>query len=174
MRLLTSLGLAMVLTGIGLAAPAVKVAACTCAPLTPEEVFAGADVVFVGRALHVEAGDGGELIGIDPLLYRFAVEERRKGLGLLDRDLAVATSRGEAACGATFEIGARYLVNAHWFDGRLSTSLCSQNQLLAEPSAPGGPPLSSAVDGGVPQTAILVGLGALALMALGAFAFLRR
>ncbi|MGH2710175.1 MAG: hypothetical protein ACRDH9_03095 [Actinomycetota bacterium] len=90
--------------------------ACSCAPLSKEELADSARVVFTGRVLE-----------IDKNLYehfvRFRVTKIYKGS--VDRRAEVVTASNSAACGCFFKEGQRYTVFASNKREPLRTNLCS-------------------------------------------------
>jgi hypothetical protein len=172
MRPLVGLLAALLLTGAALVAPVARVAACSCREMTPQQAFDNADVVFVGTAVAAVAPIGDD--PFDPLLVRFVVEEVRKDAGSLDRELVVETQRDSAICGASFEVGTRYVVYANLKDGGLSSSLCSGNEVLGAGLSPDSAGGVTDVSQGLPLPALLAGLGLLVVVAGGGYLFLRR
>ena len=75
--------------------------ACSCAPLSKEELAKSARTVFTGTAVSVEKG-------ISENSVRFRVGKVYKGK--VDRRVDVVTASNSAACGCFFKEGQRYTV----------------------------------------------------------------
>jgi len=93
--------------------------ACDCVTGTPAESFRDADVVFHG-----------ELIRITPTssrtVYTFRVKEVFKGSPASELTL----EQGFSNCDATFAPNILYRVYARRFEGKLSSGVCSGNELI--------------------------------------------
>lgn len=104
--------------------------ACTCGTAPITELFARADVAFVGTPTARHDPNAGAAIrsSADPIHYAFTVELAWKGV---DTDtLTVLTSADGASCGRSFTLGQRYLVLCHFRNVRPWTGLCSGDDLL--------------------------------------------
>lgn len=105
--------------------------ACTCVQSTPDEDFARADVVFVGRAIDHRDPNAGEEIrsSADPIYWTFAVQKVAKGRA--DRRTEVWTEMTGASCGYGFEKGEHYQVFAGERKRGLHSGLCHGNRHLS-------------------------------------------
>lgn len=100
--------------------------ACSCLVATEAEQAARASALFAGTAVaSSDPNAGGPLIGSgDPIEWTFAVDTVVKGEVVADQ--RVTTARDGASCGASFEVGRRYLVFASDGEsGGLVTGVCS-------------------------------------------------
>lgn len=94
--------------------------ACSCAPVTEREAFAGSEAVFSGRLLERD----------EPIWPRedrtvdlvFEVSSVNKGDVV--RHQRIRTASQGPACGLDLEKGRQYVVFADMKDGHLSASLC--------------------------------------------------
>jgi hypothetical protein len=109
-----------------LALGASPAAACSCAPLTKQAHAEHAALVFTGIVTDVTV-HGAPLVmsSIDPVEVVFAVEKVYKGQ--VTKTTTVWTVREGASCGYRFEMGRRYTVFSHGWEGRFGASLCSGN-----------------------------------------------
>lgn len=116
---------------VALAGPAPALA-CSCARADEAELRRAADVVFVGRVVHVaHAGPGTN----DPLRARLRVQRVVKGR-VAARRVSVETPRDEAGCGVAFRHGATFRVYAERArSGGLSTGLCDGTRRVGRASA---------------------------------------
>ena len=110
-------------------------AACSCLAQADDQLLAQADAAFVGTALsrrESATSTSAPTILTGPIVYTFSVEKVVKGtVGSARQE--VRTGPNSAACGASFDIGQRYLVFAQRTpEGDLQTSLCSGNRLATE------------------------------------------
>jgi hypothetical protein len=175
MRRVTLLaGAATLATLLAIAAPVGRAHACSCAQLGAGQALEGADVAFVGVVAAARDPGAGEpqLSSIDPVVYTFAVEEVLKPSGDLPAAMEVSSARSGASCGQAFAVGERWRVFAYRDGARLSTGICSGNELMAQgvpvPSLPGGSPTP-------PPLGLVIALGAAALVAaISIWAFTRR
>lgn len=106
--------LVLVLLSFGLAAPAF---ACSCAPVTRDEVVNDSDVVFTGTVEKVERSG----------LWNVAtlkVHDVEKGT--VDEEAKVTTGSDSAACGIEFTVGKKLEIAAIQRKDRLHASLCGQ------------------------------------------------
>jgi hypothetical protein len=153
------------------AAPTTHVLACSCAQMTREQALSNADVAFVGVVAAIDDPAEGPLVNSGELLrYTFAVESELKAE--LASTIGLFSARSGASCGQEFGLAQRWRVFAYVDEtGRLQSSLCSGNELLAE----GVPIPPQAPTSLMPPMTVLVAVGVvLALGAISAWAFLRR
>ncbi|MFC7640038.1 hypothetical protein ACFQX6_02555 [Streptosporangium lutulentum] len=114
--------------------------ACSCAPLSAEQVKESA-AVFTGTMTAARKLDGDPLGPTPPVVYTFRADQVYKGKA--SAEFEVATNADEAACGYRFTAGSRYLVFASAGESglfavdpgvALHTSLCAGNRMVR----PGG------------------------------------
>jgi hypothetical protein len=93
---------------------------------SPCALFSGADAIFVGTPVAVEAN--GSLNGMKQVRFHFEVQQAIKGVaaGTVDVD----TLADSASCGFPFERGVKYLVYASRRADALGVSLCSRTGRL--------------------------------------------
>lgn len=108
--------------------------ACSCmAPGTPCESYGTANAVFVGTAVSVRDVERPKPENVetwhDQRVYKFSVEQSY--LGVSSTEVEISTGFGGGDCGYQFKIGERYLVYAHSYQNRLSTSICSRTKSFA-------------------------------------------
>lgn len=108
--------------------------ACSCmAPGTPCESYGTANAVFVGTAVSVRELERPKPEDLDKWHYRrvfkFSVEQSY--LGVDGTEIEIFTGVGGGDCGYQFKIGTRYLVYAHSYQNRLSTSICTRTKSFA-------------------------------------------
>lgn len=170
------LSLAMVL-GLTLVATPLRVAACSCASGTPEQMAASSDAVFTGSVRAVEqipAVPGDDFAGMHDLIYTFGVDGVVKGD--LPDEVVVVGGSGGASCGMSFAADTRYLVFASLDKGNLTTNLCSGNVPLQGDDAgplPARAPESTATEAELPVAPIILGGIVLVLVAVSLAAFRR-
>jgi hypothetical protein len=170
-RLLQALAISIV-AGAALALlPAQRASACRCVERSEAEALAGADVVFEGVVADGEAEVFLQNIGVGDTRFTFAVQNVIKGEPLAPR-IHVSTAGNGAACGAGFAVAQRWRVHASGDTARLTSSLCSGNQLLAERAPIPQPP--TAAPTGVIPAAVLVALGVVGLLVLASLLAFRR
>lgn len=167
-RLIATLSLATAALGLG---PVASVLACSCMALGEGEALANAQIAFTGVVVRVEDPNIDPTFGsADPIFYTFAVEVPLKGEP--GSEPQVRSARDGVSCGMTFALGQRWTVYAGVDPaGKLETSICSGNQLLAE-GVP-LPELGGEEAGLPPQLLLVVGVGLL-VAAASAYAFTRR
>ena len=117
--------------------------ACSCAGrMTPEDEFADAKIVFVGRVESVRDRLGTfKRYPVDDKHYctdagmeaTFGVMKAWKGV--VSRRVVILTGRGSGDCGFQFETGVDYVVYA-WPGGKsgCQTSICSRTRKLEHAS----------------------------------------
>lgn len=110
------------------------VQACSCmSPGTPCESYGTANAVFVGTAVSVrelERPKPGETeTWYYERAFKFTVEQSY--LGIDGTEVEILTGSGGGDCGFQFQIGGRYLVYAHSYQNRLSTSICTRTKSFA-------------------------------------------
>lgn len=143
-------GLAGVLAIVLMAIPTSTALACQCrqpAPSTAER-YESATTVFIGTV--VEATE------VDETRIRFTFTAERSLKGAIKPQMNVVTNRGEAACGAGFAIGERWLVfGSSYCDGnRLFNGAPAQDEArLARLGLPAGTAVTSS-GSGLPSTAV--------------------
>jgi len=93
--------------------------ACDCVTLTPEESFRRADTVFEGQVVRSAQ------VGQDTA-YTFAVNKSLKGSDMSE----VIIFEGVTNCNSQFSPDVLYRVYAHRFQERLTSGVCSGNQVL--------------------------------------------
>jgi hypothetical protein len=92
--------------------------ACSCAYQTPEEAFADAGAVFIGRMVDQRYAE-----------YEFEVLAAYKGV---QPDTEVRVTAYQGGCGTSFEFREVYLIWAWRFeDGKLHDGMCSRSSPLA-------------------------------------------
>lgn len=106
--------LVLALLSIGFAGPAL---ACSCAPVSRDEVVKQSDVVFTGTVENVEREGFWNVATLK-------VHDVEKGT--VDEEATVQTAKDSAACGVTFEVGKKVEIAAIQRKERLHASLCSQ------------------------------------------------
>lgn len=100
------LGALAIVIGIS-AVPVVRVAACSCAAMAPDEAAAAADVVFAGTAVGEELLPGTGLApmpigGMGSTVYTFKVDGVAKGE--VGTEAAVRAGGDSAGCGMSFMV----------------------------------------------------------------------
>jgi hypothetical protein len=110
------------------------VQACSCmTPGTPCESYGTASAVFVGTAVSVRELEKPKPEDRDTWQYgrvfKFSVEQSY--LGVDGAEVEILTGGGGGDCGYQFKIGSRYLVYAHGYQNRLSTSICTRTKGFA-------------------------------------------
>ncbi|HKR13263.1 MAG TPA: carboxypeptidase regulatory-like domain-containing protein [Pyrinomonadaceae bacterium] len=113
------------------------VQACSCAGSgTPCEAYGTANAVFVGTAVSVREAERPKPEDRDTWHYerafKFTVEQSY--LGVDGTEVEILTGGGGGDCGYQFQIGGRYLVYAHSYQNRLSTSICTRTKSFASAS----------------------------------------
>lgn len=108
--------------------------ACSCmTPGTPCESYGTASAVFVGTAVSVREQEKPKPEDRDTYhyrrVYKFSVEQSY--LGVDGTEVEISTGGGGGDCGYQFKIGSRYLVYAHSYQNRLSTSICTRTKSFA-------------------------------------------
>ena len=93
--------------------------ACDCVTGTPAESFRAADVVFHGELIRITPTSTGSA-------YTFRVREVFKGPPASELTL----EQGFMDCDATFAPNILYRVYARRFEGKLSSGVCSGNELI--------------------------------------------
>jgi hypothetical protein len=164
-RLLTVAAFSTLVT---VAAPVTHVLACSCIQFTPGQALATADAAWVGVVTGIDnPQDPQAELGNDPIRYTFAVESVLKGQ--VGATVDVRSSPSSASCGQEFALAQRWRVFTFADENlQLQTGLCSGNELLAEGVAPTPRPTG-------PPTALLVGIGGIAVVAgISGWAFTRR
>ena len=113
-----------------------------CEMQTSIQHAARADVVFAGRLLEIDEGIRGPIRStMDPITYRFAVDQVFKGAVAQNASVVSAASGG--SCGLErMNVGARYTVFAQAEAGTLRSGLCGGTH-------PGGPDPAVAVMSGL-------------------------
>jgi hypothetical protein len=103
--------------------------ACTCAPQPlPCESYGVASAVFVGTVTGVREVERSNKKDLDwtPRGFKFSVEQSY--LGVAGTEIEVFTGRGGGDCGYPVKRGERYLVYAHKYKDRFTTSICSRTK----------------------------------------------
>ncbi len=106
--------LALVIVSLGFAAPAL---ACSCAPLSHDEVVAQSDVVFTGTVEKVVTEGFWNVATLK-------VHDVEKGT--VDEEATVTTGSNSAACGINFVVGQKIELAAIQRKDRLHASSCAQ------------------------------------------------
>ncbi len=111
--------------------------ACSCfAPGTPCESYGTASAVFVGIAVSVREMEQPKPEDRDEWFFRrsfrFSVEQSY--LGVDGTEVEILTGGGGGDCGYRFQIGERYLIYAHNYKNRLTTSICTRTKSFASAS----------------------------------------
>lgn len=154
--------------------PIRQVAACDCAARDLPQAIAEAEVAIIGRL----AGAGSAAnpgLAAEPTEYVWAVERARDPMSAVTIAIAAWPDDG-ANCGISFAADERWLVLAFQSEGRLETNGCMSNvpldgaaaevvDLVESQVAVPVDPQAAADAAGAPPGPILVGLGALALVA---------
>jgi hypothetical protein len=132
-RAVAGLGILVAIAAL-LAAPPMRVAACSCAQADPVEAAARVDIVFVGAVADTrEPAPGAVVSSGRQVSYLFAVEEVRKGAA--EASVVVTSSADGGLCGAGFSLDARWLVyGTRNADGTYATNACEPNRLLSATS----------------------------------------
>ncbi|HYZ92027.1 MAG TPA: hypothetical protein VFA34_06480 [Actinomycetota bacterium] len=134
---------------VGFASPCL---ACSCVQQTDQQHYQRAAVVFVGKAIERhDPSEGDYQSSADPIHWTFDVESTQKGT--TTRKQIVSSSRDEASCGFTFEIGKRYQVFASKTNGELRTSLCDGTREVNGGQGPYYPPAPSTPPPATPSPA---------------------
>ena len=177
LRLVLAAGFALIL----LATPTVRVAACSCMEMGPQEAAAVADAVFSGTVVGAAQQPNPAPAINDPVLggdtlYTFAVDGVAKGD--VPAQATVFAGGDGASCGMSFAVDSRYLVFGTAEAGTLTTHLCAGNLELAanaEAPLPMTPPSGEVPtdDDGPPIAAIGVLAAVLGVAALSFLAFRR-
>lgn len=187
MTRLARLSLSLLVLAVVMAVPA-RVAACSCMEQSLADAIRGADMAFVGTLTATDRPvPAAPQAGAREIVWSWDVERSRDALSTARIDLAAPPADG-ANCGVSFGLGERWLVVAHQFEGRLTSTSCSMNQLMdgsapdveeqvaamltvvpaEEPSEPDAQPSA-------PSLPVLLIVGAVALVAaVSALAFVRR
>jgi hypothetical protein len=145
---------AAALAALALATPVTRVAACSCAGGTLEQLVASSDLAFTGVPIdaYIKAG---QRPGIHPddasLVYTFAVDGVIKGGPIVNRQIKVEAKGGLAgSCGIRFEANRRSVVLASANGSGWMTTSCSGSRPIgadeALPVAVTEPPPPSAAD----------------------------
>ncbi|WP_061289576.1 hypothetical protein [Herbidospora cretacea] len=103
--------------------------ACDCVTSDVPERVGYSDLVITGKVTAFKRTSATQ-----PVWYTFRVDHAYKGRPKVT--LKVSTWGDEAGCGVKFSRGARYLVFAHKFQGRLGTNLCDGNMKVAQGKGP--------------------------------------
>jgi Tissue inhibitor of metalloproteinase len=111
--------------------------ACSClTPGTPCESYGTADAVFVGTVVSVQDPQSSKSGDVNAWrhqrVFKFSVEQSY--LGVKGTEVEILTASDGTACGYDFRIGERYLVYAHSYGNRLSTSICTRTRSLTSAS----------------------------------------
>ncbi len=107
--------------------------ACSCMPPEVPRHLKDSALVFTGTAKAVKRPKD-RWDPVKPVVYTFRVDHAYKGKP--KAVVTVSTHTQSAACGTHFSRGARYLVFAYKWEGRLSTNLCSPNMKVAHGKGP--------------------------------------
>lgn len=127
--------LVVVMAVVGwLTVTSLAVQACSCFQVgTPCESYGTASAVFVGTAVSVRTVERPKTENEDPWydrrVFKFSVEQSY--LGVDGTEVEIFTGMGGGDCGYSFKIGERYLVYAHGYQNRLSTSICARTRPFA-------------------------------------------
>ena len=162
------------LFAIGLATlPAQQVAACSCAPSTPQEAAGFADAVFAGTVVNeqpvgADSGPLGAMAATVPapapfgqIIYTFDVDGVAKGpVGL---QVEVLSGGDGASCGMNFGLNERWLIFTTWDGAMHSTGLCSGNAPL-EKGVAAPLPLTAPTGGDAEPEAPVIPIAALLLI----------
>jgi hypothetical protein len=111
-------------------------AACTCGlnAFPCGEEWKTGDVIFVGtvrsRVLldRVAAISGPSYVVGRAVAYHFQVTETLRGPNTDGKEIVVETGEGGGDCGYRFQTGKEYVVYAHLYQNRLTTSICTATQ----------------------------------------------
>ena len=175
-RLAAILGLVLGLCVV----PIQQVAACDCAVRELPVAIADAEVAIIGSLAR--AGAAGP--DAEPTEYVWSVERARDPMSAITIRIAAWPDDG-ANCGISFAADERWLVLAYQGEGGLETNGCMSNvrldtaaaeviDLVESEVAIPVDPQAAAEPGGAPPVPILVGLGALAVVAAISFLAFRR
>lgn len=119
---------------VSLASPTAN--ACSCGGGgAPCESFGTASAVFAGTVIAVRENsppkkiDRNETDWLPRLVYKFSIQQAYSGVA--GTEVEVFTGGGGGDCGYQFKVGQRYLVYAHLYKERLTTSICTRTQLFS-------------------------------------------
>ncbi len=184
---LIRLALSLLSLVVIMAVPA-RVAACSCIEQSLADAVRGADVAFVGTVTGTDRPVPAAFQpGAEEITWSWEVERSRDVLESNRIDLVAWPDDG-ANCGVSFGVGERWLVIAHGFEGRLSSSSCAMNQRMddVEPPVaaeiesmltvvPPAEPAAAGAGSAAPSAPILFMGAAIAVVAaVSGWAFLRR
>lgn len=171
--------IALSVLAITLIGPLLPANACSCVAPDAGEFLRNSDFVFVG-SLAANPLDGGAFNDVSEAPYTFDVVAVYKG-DIRDASIQVWSATSSAACGLEIGVGEPIGVAASFFDGRLSSGLCSvvgvddlesaALELGIEPVAVDDQPTpqtgSSGAAGPDRSTPIALGVGSVAVVAAG-------
>jgi hypothetical protein len=122
---------AIAIVGSIFALSAASASACSCAGVqTPCHAFGEASAVFVGTVIEnkfVRTKDGD--FEHEMRSVRLSIDTPFRGVE--GAEVEVTTGMGGGDCGFNFRQSQQYLVYAHAYEGKLSTSICSRTRLVA-------------------------------------------
>lgn len=127
-RILLALMTVLITLLAGVAA-APQACACSCVPVDPGQGFPDADLIAEVSVISVQRGW---------TTNTFTFQVHREWKGEHAPVVTVDSAAQDTACGVNFEgDGARYLLFASQFDGRLTTGVCSGSSRIdgADPSS---------------------------------------
>lgn len=112
--------------------------ACTCGQNGPPcESYGTASAVFAGTVIaeRISERPKGERLKVDeidwvPRAVKFSVEQAFSGV--TTTEVEVFTGRGGGDCGYGFRVGQRYLVYAHHYQDKLTTSICTRTRPFSQ------------------------------------------
>ncbi|WP_285585249.1 hypothetical protein [Herbidospora sp. NBRC 101105] len=107
--------------------------ACSCMPPEVPRHLKDSALVFTGTAKTVRRPKD-RWDPVRPVVYTFRVDHAYKGKP--KATISVNTHTQSAACGTRFSRGARYLVFAYKWEGRLATNMCVPNMKVAHGKGP--------------------------------------
>lgn len=110
--------------------------ACSCAGNRPPcESYGTAAAVFAGTVIAERVNEQPKRPKPDevdwvPRAVKFSVEQAFSGV--TTTEIEVFTGLGGGDCGFGFKVGQRYLVYAHQYQNKLTTSICSRTRLFSQ------------------------------------------
>ena len=120
---LSPLLLALAVLALTLISPMLPANACSCVPPDAGEFLRTSDFVFVG-SLTANPLEGGAFNDVSEAPYTFEVDAVYRG-DIRDANIQIWSATSSAACGLEIAVGEPVGVAASFFDGRLSSGLCS-------------------------------------------------
>ncbi|MBI3859650.1 MAG: hypothetical protein HY296_05350 [Thaumarchaeota archaeon] len=119
--------------------------ACSCASISQEQAFQGANAVFDGTVTDIKPSSIKVFGASDSESVSFDVITSTKGS--VGGEVDVLTPSNGGACGYTFQVGHQYTVYARLLNGQLETDLCDYTHSYSPPSSIQTPTQTSVLDG---------------------------